>query len=338
MGEPHKPVEPRVCSPPSIAEILRDPLDIRWRRILHLGKNDLAATLVRLAGEGLRVPSTMERRLAWAVAFNMNGLPQGQGTSSSMPHRRMSGYQDRWPLDAPFTEAWSTLTRPLMQSNPGPGSVLLDELALSVLCEQNNDWQDPASRPIDIASANQAFEFVYAKNKAKVIGDIRRSFGDRADNPEAIADEAWARVFCDYWSVRARRRFLGLCRISTLVCQVARYIAIDLIRDRGVFVGIGESSGEDSTPGTVSLEDLGITVDPATSLIAEELKKKITECVGHLPARQRIVVEMVWFQEIRAKDAAEMLHISEPAVSQHLKKARETVRQCLKTHGFDAPR
>ena len=121
-------------------------------------------------------------------------------------------------------------------SNPSvrcPGSTLLSELSLSVACEQRDEWQYFAARPIDPACANRAFEFVYGRNRLKVSGNVISSFGHRAGNAESIADEAWSSVFCDYWSCKARRRFLGLCRFSTLVCQVARFIALDALRERG---------------------------------------------------------------------------------------------------------
>jgi RNA polymerase sigma factor (sigma-70 family) len=224
---------------------------------------------------------------------------------------------------------WSTLVAPMEPKSPGGGKpgviTLLAELALSVACEQRNDWQNPGSRPIEMAEVNRAFEFLYARDKSKVIGYLYGGFGNRAGAPESIGHEAWSRVFCDYWSSGAQRRFLGTSRISTLVCQVARYVACDALCSGAAQTG----------PNIESLtEVLGIDINPLGQMIAEELRRHIRQCASHLPAKQQVAATMVWFRQIPAKRAAEALRISEPAVSQLLKKAVKALRNCLRSQGF----
>lgn len=324
--------------PTLLEDFLKLSVESRAAHVLQAGAADLTTTLQRLRQEGVVIPGGMENRLAWAIAFNMEGVPGAGGAATAASRRGIQAYKDRWPLSARFADIWSVLTKSWTSPNPGHTATLLDELALSVLCEHKSDWQDPLSRPVDVETANQAFDFVYVQNKAKVIGDVRRTFGERADSPEAIADEAWARVFSSYWSPESRRRFLGLCRISTLVCQVARYVAIDRIHDKGAFVTDGGSAvdADDQSSGFL-LERIGVIDDPSENIAGEQLEQIIREGMGLLPPKQRIVVEMVWLKDFSAKEAAERLHISEPAISQHLKKARETLRPLLKKHGFDIP-
>jgi RNA polymerase sigma factor (sigma-70 family) len=324
----------------SLAQLLPLSLEARCDRVLQIGQNVLNSTLETLREEGAPVRASMDaERLAWAVGFNIDGAPVLRNDSSAEQCRGMQGYRDHWPLNTKWSSIWSALIQPRAQTNLGSISTLLGDLALSVACEQCDEWQNPAARPVDPADANRAFEFVYARNKPKVVGHVYSSFGNRAGNPEAIADEAWSRVFCGYWSVKPRRRFLGLCRISTLICQVSRYVASDVIRERGRIGGSEKTDidGESRT-GDPSLEDLGIRINPEAQAISEEFQRKIRECVAYLPARQRIVVEMVWFRQVRAKCVAETLHVSKAAVSQHLKNARDAVRNCLREKGFDVPR
>lgn len=319
-------------------DLLALPLESRAACISSRGEEALSTTAKHVTVEGVAPAEQIKRRLAWAIAYNIDGGNSPTDPTHESTRRGIQFYKDKWPITARFSELWAVLTKSTLLPNPGHQSALLDELARSVLCEQKSEWQDPPSRPVNADSANRAFDVVYAKNKAKVVGDIRRAFGERADNPETIADEAWARVFCDYWSVGARRRFLGLCRISTLVCQVARYVAIDMIRDRAAFVTEDGPSGDaDDGDRGFSLEKIGVVVDPTEKIAGQQLEHKIRECIDGLPPKQRIVVEIVWLREVSAKEAAERLHISEPAVSQHLKKARETLRNHLKSHGFNVP-
>jgi RNA polymerase sigma factor (sigma-70 family) len=323
------------CLLVSIAQLLELSLELRAMAILEFARSDIYASVLRLREEGAAISQRMNaERLAWAVAFNIHGTKSTDGGASPLNPRGGQGYAERWALDTPWPVVWAALTKPLASSVPGSSSAL-DELAWSVACEQRNDWQHPASQPVVTSEANRAFEFVYRRNKQRVIGDISKNFGERAGDPGSIADEAWARVFCNYWSIKARRRFLGLSRISTLVCQVARYVAIDIIRERGRM----QSGLEDTAPASdyqagPVLDFLDMTPDPAAGVLREQIHGILRECFRNLPVKQRIVAEMIWFQEISAKRVAEVLHISEPAVSQHLKKAREMMRGCLAARGF----
>jgi RNA polymerase sigma factor (sigma-70 family) len=319
----------------SLAQLCVLQLQPRCETILDVGREDLNVALQKLGKEGFPLPASLtSRSLAWATAFNI------EGSSSRTPThvRGIRGYQDWWRPETKWSAIWAALTKSRSDVNPGTGSTLLRELAMSVACEQRDDWQPATARPVDVAEASRAFEFVYAQGRQKVLGDIAKKFGHRAGDPKGIADEAWSRVFCDYWSATARRRFLGLSRISTLVCQVAYYVSIDAMRNSNSFVAIDEIGGDEGSQRREALlPELGVWIDPSKQIEAEQLRNRLRECVGSLPARQRILAEMVWFRQIRAKEAADVLRVSQPAVSQHLAKARAAVRNCLQRSGFETP-
>jgi RNA polymerase sigma factor (sigma-70 family) len=298
----------------------------RCQRILVWQRNELhAAIRALLAVDPALKGSVSVERLAWAVAFNVDGAELARTASTGI-----RCYTDRWPHETSWTTVWATLAKPVLHQDSGEsGFTLLSELACSVACEHRDDWQHAEARPVAVAEANRAFEVVYQMNNPKVVGDVFRHFGHRAGEPEAIAAEAWARVFCDYWSMTARRRFLGLSRISTLVCQVSRYVAIDALRERARTSGEPPTLDDLSAQSSALRQDLGISNDPTLRLFGAQLEVHVKTCMKMLPARQRVVAEMVWFREIRSKRVAEVLGISEPAVSQHLKKARESVASCL---------
>jgi RNA polymerase sigma factor (sigma-70 family) len=264
-------------------------------------------------------------RIAWALAFNVDGALSSDAEDPG-PARGIRSYCDRWSEETPWPVIWELLTKPAPSDRGDSSSTLLSQLVCSVACEHRDDWQPPAARPVDVSAANGAFELVYVRNNGRVVGDVYRAFGRRAGDPDAIAHEAWARVFCDYWGSTARRRFLGLSRISTLACQVARYVAVDILRDRARATDDTTAIDEEVLK---EFHAIGLTSDGDSRLARAELKSQLKSCLARLPAKQRIVAEMVWFRQIRAKHAAEILGISEPAVSQHLKKAREAVARVL---------
>lgn len=260
-----------------------------------------------------------------------------------------------------------------------------------MLCERKNDWQDPPSRPLDDRMANEAFEYVYNTNNKLVVGYVRKNFDERRlDNPEAIVNEAWARIYRTHWHPEASKRFLGRCRISTLVCKIAHYVALDEISAPSTDDGCVDREGDEGNDlgrkdgvslleqirltdsdrvmseedGVEDLDDsedkgkgkrflsntIGISITPQNELEAKELEQMVRKCLDQLPPKQRLVAYMIWFEKMKAKEVAECLYkrisaasqdlkkgISEAAVSEHLKKARQTLRHCLRAHGFDVP-
>lgn len=260
--------------------------------------------------------------LAWAVAFNIAPPPTSDSASD-----RHSGYLARWSADTPWDELWSVLVAPRIDRR-GASTTLLRELACSVACERRVDWWHPASPRRDERKGDLAFEAIYSRCRGHVVREVTRRFGTRAGEPEAIADDAWSRVYRDYWSTAARRRFAGLSRIVTLVCQVAAYGAIDVLRQRGHETLPLE--GGETDDGTASrIAQWSVTPDPVDRMEAVEVVRRVRRCVGRLPARQQVLVELVWFQDVKAVEAARLLEISEPAVSQMLKRARAGVQSCL---------
>ena len=227
------------------------------------------------------------------MAYNVDGsLP----LDATPARRSVQCYGDRWPRLTSWSTIWATLVKVTTGGAAGDGSTLLAELASSVACEHRDDWQNPPSRPVDVNLANRAFEWVYRRNRMKVLGDVHRSFGARAGEPETIAEEAWARVFCDYWSTSARRRFLGLARISTFVCQVARHVAVDALRARAHDAQIEDTELDAEFPRrTPRLEEIGIATDPDSRILTDQLTALIRDGLKPVPLRARLVAELIWF-------------------------------------------
>jgi len=298
------------------------------------GALDLARSVRTLEQDGLTVPKDLQERIAWAVAWNIG--PDNQGSMERGAPRVICEHRDdKWSLETAWEEVWRVLTEPLKRSHPGSGRMRLDELALSVLCEQREEWQPEASRPLDPGLAEAAYTFADKRDRDLVIRVLRKQFGDRAGAPEEIAQEAWTEVYQDCWSTEACRRFVGLSCISALVCRVGKNIACDNLRAQGRHASWEGSGYDDGDNSGISLsEQIGVEVDPGEQVMMGELRRRLDECMQALSPRQQIVAELIWMQEKAAKAVAEQLRVSEPAISQHVKKARESVRGCLERHGY----
>lgn len=308
----------------SLSALAAQPIDTRCESLLRYCGDTLSSAVLALHRLNVPAFSSLDcERIAWAIAYNINP-PSTVPLGVDVTTHQYSSYREHFPPETPWSVIWSKLVR--VQNESDDGSTLLRELLLSVACEQRQSWQSPDAAPLDRESADLALEFVYTNNRARVVGFVWRNFGARIGDPTAIADEAWSRVFCDYWSSEARRRFLALSRISTLVSQVARFVALDILDD--------DDRDDREHDFEYVIENLGIESGLENELAAKELRSRINLCMQELAARQRIVAEMVWLKELNGRQTAQALGISEAAVSQHVGKARDGLRKCLEKYGF----
>lgn len=301
-----------------LKELLALSLPARATYIQQGSGGDIAAAVKYVEQIGLAVPAGLDRRLAWAVAFNLQRIAEK--------------YTRTWSPETPFSEYWNTLTQSRFCSDLGHASTLLDNLALSVLCERNETWQPPEASSIDVPLANQTCDVVYNRNRAKIVGHVQKQFGRRAGDPEDIAREAWSRAYASHWSPEAKNRFLGIAQISTLVCQLAYFIAIDILkRDRP------DDTTEDSNDGTATspLDSIIVKDDPAETIQGKEVERIIRTCIEGFPPRQKDVADKVFLQLIPQNEVALALDITRPAVSDHIKKARIKIAEALAQHGID---
>jgi RNA polymerase sigma factor (sigma-70 family) len=309
-------------------------LERRFVFVRRAGESDFDATVRRLQREAPDVFRALTvDRLAWAIAFNVNGAPAG---SDSRAHRGKRRYLDYWTPDTPWSQVWAALRGHLPVDAGGGARTMLAELASSVACEHRDDWQNPAARPVDLEQAGLALAAVFERYRTTVAGYVARQFKQRAGNPEDIAMEAWSRVFLMYWSADARRRVLGTSAISSLVCGTAYFVGCDALRRLGVLVSRDEPdvalAGAGLRPALAGSE--WTPPDQAELVAAAELARHVQTCRERLPARQRLVARMIWDHEMRQVDLARRLGVSAPAVSQLLDKARRAMHKCLKEKGL----
>jgi hypothetical protein len=226
----------------TLDRLARLPVERRCAAIIQGGKQDVYTALAALAEQEAPIGDISLEHVAWAVASNVDG-----------GNRRGLGYIDYWPKDTRWRTVWSTLTTP-RPSGSGQSETLLQELTLSVACEHRPGWRAPWVRPAETYAARATLEWIRKRDTPRILDDIRDAFepaaagaadADADIDPNAIADEAWARVFCDYWSAQAQRRFLGLSTIATLVSEVARQIVSDNrnVRGNAPAAGTGLTAG-----------------------------------------------------------------------------------------------
>ena len=331
----------RACddSSPTLADLIAQPIEARAATIREAGRQQLHATLEQLHAETAAVPQRFGLdRLTWCLAWNAAGGHEPIDQEPASVRGGAGGYRSKWPANAQWSSVWDDLCAPRGKAGQLRRATWLGELALSVFCERRDDWQPPHTRPIAPAEAERAFEYVYTANCPLVLAALRRS-SHAPHDAEAFANEAWARVYCNYWSVDAHSRFSGLSRLATFVGQVARYVAIDAHRAR-TRLSTPErrtAKDEEERPLEAVLQELGAIGDASRRVTLRESLEHIREGVARLTPRRRVVARMVWFRGMAASETARVLGISNAAVSQHLTAARARVAEHLREHGIDVP-
>lgn len=324
---------------PNTSDVASEPLTLqslaqlsieeRFQYLIDQARSNFESVTTRSRCFPIMADKSAFQRLVWAVAFNVVGQDRELNGAIEPSQIETRCYLTAWPAQTDFAEFIAEL------SKANEDFCRLAELALSVGCEQRQDWQHPDCRPINRETADAYFRFVYAGAAKKVEAYLERSFGNRAGDPDALANEAWARVFQCYWSSGAQRRFLGLGRISTLVCQVGRHIVLDALRaaKRDQPVSLDALTGAED--GLAA--QFGVTIDPAAGMSAGDLRQTVEQAIAQLTARAAVIAEMVWLRGLTAREVAAKLKISESAVSQQLSKAKEAARNLLSEKGFQLP-
>jgi RNA polymerase sigma factor (sigma-70 family) len=298
-------------------------IDARHETILAEGRAELEQTRHRLQRDYPFAADNVETAdLAWAVASAVR--PDARADTASVT--RPGGYARRWRADDLWQDIWSALAQSRVDRHGADETTLLFELACSAACEQRPDWRRPGAPPLDLSGCNAMFQAIYDRYRRKVSAGIAQRFGQRAGDPDTIANDAWTRTFDVYWSAAARRRFCGLSRISTLVSQVAWFVAVDALRAQNATT----EETEDRPPTESLAGEVGLPSTALDRVAYHELRHRVFACLKPMPARRQLIAHLVWLQQYRAVEVAALLRISEPAVARHLKQARDAMAECLR--------
>jgi RNA polymerase sigma-70 factor (ECF subfamily) len=124
-----------------------------------------------------------------------------------------------------------------------------------------------------------------------------------------------------------------------------RQLAWDrLVEEYRRHVGAGKRSVRREEPGVLDLPDesavelaarlLDLGSSPSAHLLRDELRRRVRDALGRLPARDRELLELRHLEQLSTHDTAAVLGISEGAVKTRHVRALQRLRRLL---GEDAP-
>jgi len=122
--------------------------------------------------------------------------------------------------------------------------------------------------------------------------------------------------------LRAARAWQGLRRADRFTAWLTR-IVVNVFRDRLSRAGAGEPLPDDLSDGRAE--------DPAAAAAADETEALVARAVSQLPPRQREVLILTVYEQLDAREVADLLDLSIENVRTNLHYARRQLQRRLAT-------
>lgn len=123
--------------------------------------------------------------------------------------------------------------------------------------------------------------------------------------------------------------FRGACSFSTWLAAIGKNMSLMLLRKRKALRKYGcDVVTEDGE--TLIVEPRDPAPDPEQRYMISETSQKVNHAVRRLSPQLRSLLEMYYKSELRLKDAAQILRISEATTKSRILRARRMLRRSLK--------
>jgi RNA polymerase sigma-70 factor, ECF subfamily len=172
--------------------------------------------------------------------------------------------------------------------------------------------------------SQEAFEQLvrtYDQSVLRLALNLLRSPEDARD----VYQEAFLRVYKNLHTFRFD------CSFNTWLYRIVSNLCLDQLRKRKVrkeeSASVSTRDGEMDRFEFIAEERAG--VDPQRSLMSSELQSKISEVLGSLTTRERLVFEMRHYQGMRLRSIGESLGTTEEAAKNCLFRATQKMRAAL---------
>ena len=188
----------------------------------------------------------------------------------------------------------------------------------------NNDALDRADMERLAAGQDAALNDLMERHATPVFHFLCRRVGNE-DDANDLAQETFARVF------RARASFRTSEKFSTWLFTIAANLARNHFRWRSLHPNVsletetGES--EQTLGGTLPANDPA----PNEQALAAERAAAVRAAVGKLPEDLREAIVLCEWEELSVADAAKILETTPKAVESRLYRARQILREKLKS-------
>lgn len=164
-----------------------------------------------------------------------------------------------------------------------------------------------------------AMHIMFARHRTRVLHFIQRT----VRNP-GIAEDLVSQVFLDVW--RSANRFENRARVSTWLLSIARYKAINSLRERS-----HENIDRDDVREIADSDDT-----PEAALDRKQTSGILRQCIARLSPAHRQIIEFVYYRENTPAEVSEMLDIPLATAKSRMFYARKRLARSLVSAGLEA--
>jgi RNA polymerase sigma-70 factor (ECF subfamily) len=147
---------------------------------------------------------------------------------------------------------------------------------------------------------------------------LRAKGGSREDALD-LSQEAFARAF------RARHTLDPGRPFYAWLYQILRRLCFNFLRDRKARIRAMDVGGR----AWLIERARGVAPDPTRALEQEQARRRVAAAIDHLPAREREVLVLKEFEELKYREIAELVGVPIGTVMSRLYAARQRLAQAL---------
>ncbi len=178
-----------------------------------------------------------------------------------------------------------------------------------------------------------AFEILLSRHERAIFNFIYRMIRDR-EKAQDLLQETFLRV------IKNKQRYIPKARFTTWLYTIARNQCIDAFRKAKHRRHASLDQPYRGEPGGRSLMDKlpGKSEDALQRKEAQEITLRIEEALTHLSSEQREVFVMRQFRNLRFREIAEIVGVSENTIKSRMRYALEHLRLQLADYAAELPK
>ena len=168
----------------------------------------------------------------------------------------------------------------------------------------------------------QAFAELCLRYRGMLMNRIYRIVRHQED-AEDVLQETYLKAY------QHLQTFRGACSFSTWLVAIGTNMSLMLLRRRKI-LGKYSSDAVTEDGDTLIMEWRDTAPNPEQRCMMSQTRQKLKHALTRLSPQVRTLLEMYYKHELRLKDAAQILGISEATTKSKLLRARRTLRRALK--------
>jgi RNA polymerase sigma-70 factor (ECF subfamily) len=132
------------------------------------------------------------------------------------------------------------------------------------------------------------------------------------------AEDVVSETFMAIWE--QRQHLVNIRNLNSYIYTIAKNLSVNYLRSESHYIHVGLSEME---------ADVKVRTNPETELISLEMMKRLDEAIDSLPEKCRMAFKLVREHQLKYKEAAEIMEISQKTLEAHMSLAIKKLSEIL---------